>query len=432
MYYNRSSYTGTSKKRIVIRIIIIAAALLTVAAATLAFGNYLKAKAAATAVEGTGEGRNSAQTGTGRDSPSGEVTQAKGVRSACVPLASIPSEDAAGKYVDALATKGCTGVTVVLVDRDGYLTYTSAAVAKFTHQKLAEVKDPAVISAIISAAKSHSMQTSGVIFSSADFFEVGVSAGIDATVASDAAALGFDEIVTVLPLDVGSLDSILAASAVKYINAIGENKGGAALGVALPAGVFTTPKLSPQVELFASVSDFLAIDLTDDPKTAVADALEKAGGYFALYELRSVLAGGDAKTAEASVKTLAESGLANYMFVGATDADITDDTEDSGSAPGGYEPTTPVTPVTPTTPDEPTPDEPAPTPDEPDADTDPDTEAPDEPTEPEGPRDGEPDATDAPDAPQDTEAAPDGPAPEEPPAEPDVPDDAGSPDDAGE
>ena len=339
MIYLRSTYTGSPKKKVAIRVLIVIAALLAVSAATIAFGNHLKTKAEETTVYGLGAGRgDSSENGVGRDRSDFEPN-AKGVRSACIALSAITSEQKAKDQVDLLATKGFTGVTVVLVDRDGYLSYTSQAVAKFTKQKAADVKDPAIVSAITAQAKAHSMRSSAVIFASDDFTSNDFSAKIDSIVASDAAELGFDEVVAILPLDAASLDSILAASAVKYVTALDETKGAASLGAALPLDVFTKPSLSPQVELFASVCDFLAIDLSkksasaEDAEKAVSDMLDSISGYFTMYDLRAVFDGSDQKISDAQVNALYDGGFSNYMFVWATDfveTDKTDDTKNDG------------------------------------------------------------------------------------------------------
>ena len=344
MIYLRSTYTGSPKKKVAIRVIIVIAALLAVSAATIAFGNHLKNKAEETTVYGIGAGRGDTDDSAPVHGQPGETTSVRGVRSACIALSALTSADKAKEQVDLLATKGFTGVTVVLVDRDGYLSYTSEAVSKYTKQRAADIKDPAIVSAITAQAKACSLRSSAVIFSSADFTSNDISAKIDSIVASDAAALGFDEVVAVLPLDAASLDSILAASAVKYITSLDEAKGSAALGAALPLDVFSTPSLSPQVELFASVCDFLAIDLSkksasaEEAQKAVTDVLDSISGYFTMYDLRAVFDGSEQNIADAQAKTLFDGGFANYMFVRATDfvePDPTDDTDDRDDDDGG-------------------------------------------------------------------------------------------------
>ena len=81
---------------------------------------------------------------------------------------------------------------------------------------------------------------------------------IDATVASDAAALGFDEIVTVLPLDVGSLDSILAAVPVTTPVAI--DPTGLTEKVVIPDGYPNVyVKTAPGVTIKRTASGFMLI-----------------------------------------------------------------------------------------------------------------------------------------------------------------------------
>lgn len=361
MIYHSNAYTGPSKKKIVIRILIVIAALIAVSAATFAYGNHLKTKAANTTVFGTGAGRSeSDQAGVGRTS-SPVSDRAKGTKSACVPLAGLRSSDEAREYVDALATKGFTGVTVILVGKDGYLTYTSAAVAEYTKQRAADVKDPAILSAITAQAKKHSMRSTALVYAPADFTSSDVRAKIDSIVVADSASLGFDEAAVMLPVEAQSLDSILAASAVRYLSELVETKSSVALGSVLPFDVYAAPRLSPQVELFASVCDFLAVDLTDKLESEsaaekfVSEKLDAVEGYFTMYDLRAVFDGSEQKIADAQVKALADGGFSNYMFVSATDFVEPKEAENSGdgydpeSGDGGISPYDPgITPVDPT------------------------------------------------------------------------------------
>ena len=412
MNYHKNSYTGSPRKKLIIRVLIVVGALVAVAAATLAYGNYLKSKAANTDVSGTGAGRNAQVSGVGRN-PSGDVSRAKGVRSICVPREALDESERAAAYVDGLAEGGATGITVLLVDRDGVLTYDSEAVAKLTHQKNTADARSAAISAAIARAKEHSMQTSAVIFAQEGFDESSFAAEIDALVAGDAAALGFDELVVVLPLDAASLTKDGTDAVAKYLAALSEKKSRAALGVCLAFEIFASPELSPQIEVISAGADFLALDLSagaSDPDSGariVEDAVERIAGSFTLYSLRTVFGGSDEQTATAQIKALADGGFENYMFVTALPNAIPKDDETDTT----YETFVWDAPV-----DEPQYEEPA--------DDEPQTEAPaTEPAEPQAPAtdapEPEPEATTAAPTPATEAAAPqtDPPAPEPPATE---------------
>ena len=320
MNYHKNSYTGSPGKKILIRVLIVVGALIVVSAATLAYGNYLKSKAAHTDVSGTGAGRSAQVSGVGRNI-SGENVRAKNVHSVCVPANNLPDGAKAVEYVDSLAEGGATGITVLLVDSDGVLTYASDSVAKLTHQKNSAGAKADVIAAAVSQAKKHSMQTSAVIFTQVGFDKSGVAAEIDALVAKDVAELGFDELVAILPLDAESLAGDGLNSALGYLGALSDNKGSASLGACLSYEIFSTPELSPQIENIAAAVDFLALDLTQivgDAETCasiVSDAATNLAGSFTLYSLRAVFAGEDDNIAASQTKALTAAGFDNYMFV---------------------------------------------------------------------------------------------------------------------
>lgn len=329
MNYHKNSYTGSVRKKIILRVLTVIAALSVVCAATFAYGNYLKAKAERTQLSGTGAGRTPQSSGVGREQD--KNTQAVTVKSRLVPLASLDSAGAA-EYVGTLAAGGSTGVGAILTDREGYLTYPSEAVSKFTHQKPG-AGDLSVLRAVIAAAKERSMRSSALLFAGEDFADGSVSAQIDALVAADASSLGFDEIVVFLPITTDELGNELTESIVAYLNTLATNASGCALGVCLSYDVFSTPRLSPHLELISSSSDFLAVDLTQSSANAeegakyVTDAVQKLAGSFSLYSLRAVFEGEDTAVADAKVRALAEKGFENYMLISAPAIQVPSDTD---------------------------------------------------------------------------------------------------------
>lgn len=364
-YPNR--YTGGTKKKIFLRILVVFLSLTAVCALTLAYGNYLKSKAE--------RSRNDSYSGAGRpidaerdtDSVEQETTFSKSenVKSACIVLDYFEDVETLHAYMDTLAADGYTGITTVLVGRDGYLTYASEAVAKYTHQRPSAAKDGAFIGEMISKARELSMRTSAAIFTSDAFASDDISAQIDALCCADAAAFGFDEIIAVIPVTAEEINSDVSNRVLSYIDSLAAQRGSSLLGIALDDGIYRTPSLSPQTEMFASGADFLAIDMTDvfasteDAASFVSGIAGEISGSFTVYGLRALFDGANAEISAAQTQALADASFSNYMFVDAPplpEPDTTD-TTDIGDGPDAPTTDAPATDAPAT--DEPATDEPA-------------------------------------------------------------------------
>lgn len=339
-YQNR--YTGGMKKKIILRILVVFVTLTAVCALTLAYGNYLKSKAEKT--------KNDSYSGAGRpidavrDTDSGEAettfSQSVSVKSACIDLNSFADAESLSAHLDTLAAEGYTGITTVLMGRDGYLTYASDAVAEFTHQRPSSGKDRAFIREMISKARALSMRTSAVIFTSDDFADNTISSQIEALCVSDANSFGFDEVIAVLPIMAEEINSEVSNEVLSHIGKLAEARGDTLLGIALDDEIYRTPSLSPQTEMFASGADFLAIDMSDafasaeDAENYVKGVTGEISGSFTVYGLRAVFDGGVAEIAAGEVTALADAGFSNYMFVSMPPLPEPDDTQatDDGTA----------------------------------------------------------------------------------------------------
>lgn len=335
-YPNR--YTGGMKKKIFLRILVVFVCLTAVCALTLAYGNYLKSKADKTKDDSySGVGRTPDTTPeTGNDDTLSAFSKSVGVKSACIVFGDFEDSEAVQSYIEKLSEDGYTGITAVLIGRDGYLTYASETVAEFTKQRPAASKDNAFISEMLSKAASLSMRTSAVIFTSDDFGADSISSQIEELCVSDAAALGFDEIIAVLPSTAEGINSDTSSRILGYIGKIAEKKGDAQFGIALDESIYETPSLSPQIELFGSYVNFLAIDMSDslssaeDAKAFVSGITDEISGSFTVYGLRAVFDGGDAEIAEAQAKALADASFSNYMYVDAPPQPEPDSTDTDG------------------------------------------------------------------------------------------------------
>ena len=192
--------------------------------------------------------------------------------------------------------------------------------------------------------------TSAVIFTQPGFEDSAISSEIDALVCKDAADLGFDELVTILPVDAEAVSGDPLERVTAYLDTLSSNTGDTLLGVCLPLGLFAEPSLSPEIEKIALSADFLALDMTTEPtdevsaEQAVSEAVRKISGSFIYYSLRTVFAGHDENIAAAQIKALSPVGFENYMFVTTLPNAIpkTDETESDTSpydtdAPWNYE-----------------------------------------------------------------------------------------------
>lgn len=322
-YHN--SYTGSVKKKILLRVLVVLVSLIVISALTLAYGNYLKSKAEGTAgSDYSGAGRTHSSDVDGQES---EITtsfsKSVEVKSACIVPDSFADEAAQSEAVSAYSDNKYTGITVVLTGRDGYLTYASDAVSSFTKQKSPASKKLDFITSAVSKAHALSMRASAVIFTSEDFSENEISAAIDALVCADAAAAGFDEIIAVLPVKEDRIDSDTSKAVLKYLGTLAEKKGSSLLGISFGREIYETPSLSPQLELFSSYADFLSIDMSekygsaDEAGQAISDVLDKISGSFGVYGLRVLLDGSDAAVSAKQTEVLTAAGFPNYAFVNA-------------------------------------------------------------------------------------------------------------------
>lgn len=355
-YHN--SYTGSVKKKILLRVLIVLVSLIVISALTLAYGNYLKSKAEGTAgSDYSGAGRTHSSDVDGQES---EITtsfsKSVEVKSACIVPDSFPDEAAQSEAVSAYSDGKYTGITVVLTGRDGYLTYASDAVSSFTKQKSPASKKLDFITSAVSKAHALSMRASAVIFTSEDFSENEISAEIDALVCADAAAAGFDEIIAVLPVKADRIDSNTSKAVLKYLGTLAEKKGSSLLGISFGREIYETPSLSPQLELFSSYADFLSIDMSekygsaDEAGQVISDVLDKISGSFGVYGLRVLLDGSDADASAKQTDALTAAGFPNYAFVNAlpsgdNSGDGTDTTDEPGDpAQNGGQPQSPAEP----------------------------------------------------------------------------------------
>lgn len=221
------------------------------------------------------------------------------------------------------AAEGRTAVLIPLTGEDGYLLYNSQRACEAS--RLPE--NPALpgmeeLSAAVSAAKSKGLRVcayikSGVSLASAEAeYEAAVTA--DSRIAADAAEAGFDEVIicslVLSPEDItGEASHII----LRYLNQMAAAAGTVAIGLSLPPEVYLTATLSPQIELFASRSVFLTMELTREQSTSeyLSYILENLAGTLSVYNMRMLISPSDTDAGNSFVEKLKSAGHENYLYI---------------------------------------------------------------------------------------------------------------------
>ncbi len=368
-YYN--PYSKNRKKK-VIRILTVVLSAVAIVALTVVFGNYLRTKAELSA--------SSNSAGAGRDD--GDVTEQGGeiipsepgdgcsvtVNGVCVPLRAPLPEDAdeeteAPSFAERIgALEGKTAVLIPLCGEGGELTYASARVSEITRTTF----DPSLpgmeeLRADVAAAKELGLRTCALI-DAGDFTSDGgdFAVLIDSKIAEDAAEAGFDEfIVSGAVASAESVDSDLSHAVLRYMNKLSAGIGNTSLGLCLPADVYRTSKLAPQIELFTSSCDFLCMEFDGAASTVlnVGDVCKNLAGTVSLYNMRFIISPAAAEDASGILSVLKSAKHVNCLVrtlpvtgVGG-DEPANTDVPDEPDTP--YVPDTPDEPVVPDVPDEP-------------------------------------------------------------------------------
>lgn len=322
-----SGYTGGTGKKVLTRILCVIGSLSVVCALTFAYGNYLKSKAYRTSSDHLGAGRTHSDD-VDVNTPKTEFSPSVQVKSMFFDHGNFKNAEESNGELARLAQNQATGMTAILIDREGYLTYSSEAVSNFTKQKSSEQTDLSFLSSAVSYAKSLSLRTSAVIFTS-DISGT-VSSEIEALVCADAASCGFDEIILVLPIKAEEINSQTSKTLLEYIGKIADRKNNSLLGVCFGTDIYSTAPLSPQVELFTGAADFLCVDLRPvfdvDSGINIDSVLDKTSGSFSVYGLRSLIEGDDPTKLSEVLSALQKNGFENYISVSIGKAQNTADT----------------------------------------------------------------------------------------------------------
>lgn len=325
-YYG--SYTGNKRKKTVRRIIIVILCVAIIFGGTVVFGNYLKKKSAMSGVNHFG-GVGKDDSNVAIDTPviippsEGGSGSSVSVQGYCVPLRVTEDEKENG-FGDRLTTaaKNNTGVLIPLTGEDGCLLYNSDRAAAASRLPAnPTIPDMAALSDAVAKAKAAGLRTTAMISSgvdlsaSEDIYNEAIAA--DARIAADVAEAGFDELV--ICSVVSSPEDITGDSAtvmLRYLNQMTAASGNVKVGLSLPAGVYETATLSPQIELFLSRPIFLAMELSTEKSTVdhLTYICENLAGTLSLYNMRMLMSPKDSAVAEAVEEKLDSVEHRNYLF----------------------------------------------------------------------------------------------------------------------
>ena len=213
-------------------------------------------------------------------------------------------------------------VSVTLSDENG-IVYTSPALMDVL--RLPAASEDGSYQALVSlctAAKAKNLRISGVLSSSLPVMEAETAALVDATLAKELYSLGFDEVLftDTMPEET---DKVQIQIAKEYLETIRESVGdGFTLGIVLPISVYKDVTYTQQVQMIASVVDFMAVDFTsvtisnNDPDMTLEKICLSLQGMFKVYNLRIVLANPNISQLAEQYNLLTSMEMTNIQFLG--------------------------------------------------------------------------------------------------------------------
>ena len=332
-YYG--SYTGNKRKKTVRRIIIVIVCVALIFGGTVVFGNYLKKKAATSGMDYLGGvGKDDSNVGVNTPAvipPSeGGSGSSESVQGYCVPLRITDDENNKNEIKDdfsdrlTAAAKDNTGVLIPLTGEDGCLLYNSDRAAAASRLPAnPTIPDMTALADAVAKAKAAGLRTTAMITSGVDLdaseeiYNEAIAA--DARIAADAAEAGFDEIV--ICSVVSSPEDITGETAtvmLRYLNQMTSASGNVKVGLSLPAEVYETATLSPQIELFLSRPIFLAMEMPREKSTVehLNYICENLAGTLSFYNMRMLVSPKDSAVADAIEEKLDAVEHRNYLFTG--------------------------------------------------------------------------------------------------------------------
>jgi len=323
-YYRRKA--NQRAKAVILRILFVVFCAAVITGLAILTGNLLKNKVesanetldAIRHPSGNSAGRSDTLT---QPDTTGDVYSSLVVSASGVIPGNHTSEDSLILRVNTIAESYDT-ISVTLTDENGVI-YTSPALMDVLRMPETQENDAyKTILSICTAAKAKNLRISGVFSSSLQVMKAETAALVDSTLADELYRMGFHEVLftDVMP-EQADTDKINIAR--EYLETIRSNTDmGLTIGTVLPVSVYLETDYAKQVQMVASVVDFLAIDLTtvtvanNDPSQTLEKVCQALTGIFQIYNMRIVLANPNINQLADQSSLLNRMELTNIQYLG--------------------------------------------------------------------------------------------------------------------
>lgn len=320
--------TYTAKKyKLARRIIFYAVIAVIIFALTLLLGNHLKSKLEtadtkepldlSTTVPEKENDKDAGEESVPHDEALGAVN------SGYISLLGVTEETEAVARVEAVKAQGFNGISYLITDGTGKLTYQSPSVEE-------ESRLPAdgtlvsyeILERAVTRARNLGMTVTAVMSASESL--------TDELVAAELGTLGFDEVIVRGFEGYTVLDGEKCNEIVKYAKRIRlASEGKLSVSICFAPEFFKAPKNAPYIEkeIFPN-AEFLSIDMTN---VSAADATALAGelgGSFTRYLLRPVLSGDNKESAGEVSRALTDAGIEARQYISAVAETVDSDTSE--------------------------------------------------------------------------------------------------------
>ncbi|MBE6570353.1 MAG: hypothetical protein E7658_09090 [Ruminococcaceae bacterium] len=252
---------------------------------------------------------------------SGDVYSDLTVSASGVILKNHTSEDNLVLRVNTIAENYDT-VSVTLSDENG-IVYSSPALIQALRLPAGDGDGSfESLVSLCTAAKAAGLRISGVLSSSLPVMDADTAALVDGTLAGELYSLGFDEVLfsDIMPEETDRDRIEIAENYLKSIrSAVGD---GLCIGTVLPLSVYRDVSFTQQIQMIASVVDFLAVDFTEitvinnEPDMTLESVCLALKGTFQVYNLRIVLANPNMEQLAEQYNLLTAMELTNIHFIG--------------------------------------------------------------------------------------------------------------------
>lgn len=341
-FHRRRTGAAKSKKKrkILLRILFVILAAAVITALAVLLGTHLKHKAnsAESLMEELsgeypgGGGREERLLPEGVKSD-GRVRSLK-ITAADLDISGVPEDEIISRV---LGLSGSYNAVSIRVSRGGRLIYSSPAVAALAREREpdtvprggdgeAVVATVQTISDVAAVAHREGLRVN-VIYSSAPVAlgteeDSRFAVRIDRAIVGELVSLGVDEIIVDgLFSDDMTLDFDVLSRMIRYLASLRNESGSAALGVLLPARVFSDAPTAAQVDTLSDYADLLAIDVpvtgawdADSAYSAAESVFYPIRGSFKTYNLRAIIMADSPELSVGAYLALEKNEIDNVTF----------------------------------------------------------------------------------------------------------------------